>query len=418
MNFDLLRGLRVVESSAFIAAPLAGMTLAQFGADVIRIDMLGGGIDYARLPVMPQGRSLYWTGLNKAKRSIAVDIRKPEGRELVRALVTAPGDNGGVLLTNMGAPWLSHASLAEQRTDLISCTIEGNSDGSTAVDYTINCAAGFPAITGGGSPAAPVNHVLPAWDIACAFQAAFAISAAAANRQATGRGAELRIALSDVAFSMLSHLGMLGEAELLGQERPSIGNYLFGAFGRDFATLDGSRVFLAAISLSQWKNLVKACALAEPIQLLESQLGLDFANERERYDAREQIAQLVADWCCKRSLAEVSEIFGKFGVCWGPYQTVRQALSEDPRVSDTNPIFERVETAGIGRHLIAGTPIRIAGAQRGATPAAPLLGQNTDEILMEVLRLDAAVVGRMHDAGIVAGPESDPLAAARRVGAT
>ena len=64
MNFDLLGGLRVIESSAFIAAPLAGMTLAQFGADVIRIDMIGGGIDYARLPVMPEGRSLYWTGLN------------------------------------------------------------------------------------------------------------------------------------------------------------------------------------------------------------------------------------------------------------------------------------------------------------------------------------------------------------------
>ena len=75
MNFELLHGLRVIESSAFIAAPLAGMTLAQFGADVIRIDIVGGGIDYARLPVMPGGRSLYWTGLNKGKRSIAVDIR-------------------------------------------------------------------------------------------------------------------------------------------------------------------------------------------------------------------------------------------------------------------------------------------------------------------------------------------------------
>lgn len=79
MNFDLLQGLRVVESSAFIAAPLAGMTLAQFGADVIRIDMIGGGIDYARLPVRPQGRSLYWTGLNKGKRSIAIDIRGAKG---------------------------------------------------------------------------------------------------------------------------------------------------------------------------------------------------------------------------------------------------------------------------------------------------------------------------------------------------
>ena len=154
MNFDLLGGLRVVESSAVIAAPLAGMTLAQFGADVIRIDMIGGGIDYARLPVMPEGRSLYWTGLNKGKRSIAIDIRRPEGRELVRALATAPGDNGGVLLTNIGVPWLSHASLSAERPDLITCTIEGNPDGSTAVDYTVNCATGLPSMTGGGSESA------------------------------------------------------------------------------------------------------------------------------------------------------------------------------------------------------------------------------------------------------------------------
>ena len=95
MNLDLLKGVRVVESSAFIAAPLAGMTMAQFGADVIRIDLIGGGIDHSRMPVMPGGPSLYWTGLNKGKRSLAVDFRKPEGRELVRALVAAPGPSGG-----------------------------------------------------------------------------------------------------------------------------------------------------------------------------------------------------------------------------------------------------------------------------------------------------------------------------------
>ncbi len=411
MNFDLMRGLRVIESSAFIAAPLAGMTLAQFGADVIRIDMIGGGIDYARLPVMPQGRSLYWTGLNKGKRSIAVDIRKPEGRELIRALVTAPGDESGVLLTNIGVPWLSHASLSQTRADVITCTIEGNADGSTAVDYTVNCATGFPSITGGGSSASPVNHVLPAWDIACAFQAAFAVTAASANRRATGQGADIRLALSDVAFSMLSHLGMIAEAELLNQERPSIGNYLYGAFGRDFVTSDNERVFVTAISLGQWKNLVKACDLEAQIVLLESELGLNFTNERDRYEARERISPLVALWCGARTLHEISEIFASRGVCWGRYQTVLQALATDHRVSDKNPIFEKIDTPGVGRHLVAGTPVRLGNIPRGASSSAPLLGQDTDQILMDVLRLDAAAVGKLHDLGVVAGPERDPLAA-------
>src|SRR5437016_876044 len=128
--------LRVIESSAFIAAPLAGLALAQFGANVIRVEMIGGGIDYGRLPLMPSGRSLYWTGLNKGKRSIAVDLRRPEGRDLVRNLVTAPGPNAGILLSNIVSKWLTHDDLASVRPDVITCQIEGNPDGSTAVDYT------------------------------------------------------------------------------------------------------------------------------------------------------------------------------------------------------------------------------------------------------------------------------------------
>ena len=172
MTYDLLAPLRVIESSAFIAAPLAGLALSQFGADVIRVEMIGGGIDYARLPRMPhpeqRGRSLYWTGLNKGKRSVAIDLKKPEGRELVQALATAPGPGGGVLLTNIGTPWLAHAVLAARRADVITCTIQGNGDGSTAVDYTVNSVTGYPYNTGGGSAERPVDHVLPAWDIAWA----------------------------------------------------------------------------------------------------------------------------------------------------------------------------------------------------------------------------------------------------------
>ena len=87
--YSLFRSLSVVECSAFIAAPLAAMTLAQLGAEVIRVDMIGGGLDYRRWPLTKDtGRSLYWAGLNKGKRSVAVDLRKPEGRELVQQLAT------------------------------------------------------------------------------------------------------------------------------------------------------------------------------------------------------------------------------------------------------------------------------------------------------------------------------------------
>ena len=408
MTYRFLDGLRVVESSAFIAAPLAGLALAQFGADVIHVDMIGGGIDYARMPRMDSGRSLYWTALNKGKRSVAIDLRRPEGRELVQALVTAPGPGAGLLLTNIGTPWLAHALLAARRADLISCTVQGNGDGTTAVDYTVNCATGYPAVTGGGSIQRPVNHVLPAWDVACAYQAAFSIMAAVDHRRRTGAGAELKLALSDVAFTTLSHLGVLAEAELLAQDRPSIGNHIYGAFGRDFGTADGQRVMVAAISAGQWKALVKACGAEQGIAALEAGSGLDFADEAQRYEGRDAIAALLEPWFAARPRADAERLLEQHKVCWGRYSTVRELLAADTRVSTANAVFERIATPGVGEHLSAGAAVRVGAVAREATRPAPLLGSHTDEILHQVLGLDGAAIGRLHDAGVVAGPERDP----------
>src|SRR3546814_12353648 len=94
--------------------------------------MIGGGIDYRRMPVVPGGRSIYWTSLNKEKRSIAVDIRNPAGREVVQALVTTPGPDGGILLTNVASDFLAYDVLTARRPDLLRCPIEGNPPATTA----------------------------------------------------------------------------------------------------------------------------------------------------------------------------------------------------------------------------------------------------------------------------------------------
>src|SRR5215510_7547073 len=102
-----LAGLRILEISSFVAAPLGGMTLAQLGAEVIRIDPVDGAGDTRRWPLAPSGVSLYWTGLNKGKRSVALDFRSAEGRRIVADLVAASGPDGGIVLTNaVGRNWL------------------------------------------------------------------------------------------------------------------------------------------------------------------------------------------------------------------------------------------------------------------------------------------------------------------------
>ena len=409
MTYTLLAGTRVIESSAFIAAPLCGLTLAQYGADVIRFDLIGGGIDYRRLPVMPGGRSVYWTSLNKGKRSVAIDIRKPEGKELLAALATAPGADTAVLLTNVPSAFLAHGLLSAARPDLISCTIEGNGDGSTAVDYTVHCATGYPMITGTGSRDHPVNQTLPAWDLACAYHAAFAITAAVAQHRVSGHGAELRIALSDIAFTAMSHLGTVTEAALSMPERRAIGNDIYGAFGRDFATQDGRRVMVAAVSARQWQALVTACALTEVIGALERALRVNYAEEEDRFEGREIIADLVARWVGARSFTDVAQGFDEAGVCWGAYQSTSELVHNDARVSTRNPVFNDIETVGIGRHLAAGAAARIIDRPRLPTRPAPLLGEHTDEILREVLHLPDGEIALLHQRGVIAGPDKDPL---------
>ena len=96
---NILSGLRVIESSAFVAVPMAGMTLSQMGAEVIRFDRLEGGLDARRMPYSPSGSSLFWSGMNKGKKSIAVDMKNPEGKELITNLITAPGKDAGLFLT-------------------------------------------------------------------------------------------------------------------------------------------------------------------------------------------------------------------------------------------------------------------------------------------------------------------------------
>src|SRR5580692_9033368 len=208
----LLEDLRIVEISAFVAAPLGGMTMAQMGADVIRIDPIGGGIDHARWPVTRDGASLYWAGLNKAKRSLALALDKPEGRDIASAVIAAPGAGGGIVLTNLPSPrGLDFASLKAARSDLIMLRLTGNRDGSAAVDYTVNAASGFPLVTGLGGM--PVNHVLPAWDIAAGLYLGTALLAAERHRSRTGEGQEVVAALSDVMLATVGNLGYTGDLQ-------------------------------------------------------------------------------------------------------------------------------------------------------------------------------------------------------------
>jgi 2-methylfumaryl-CoA isomerase len=402
----VLSGLRVVEGSAFVAAPLAGLMLAQLGAEVIRFDPIGGGIDRRRWPVTREGQSLYWAGLNKGKRSITVDARRPEGRELIQRLITAPGDGAGLYLTNLATSgWLSYEELRQRRADLIMMAIRGQPDGAPAVDYTVNAAVGFPLATGPTDVSEPVNHVLPAWDVSTGLSAAFGLLAAERQRRLSGAGQLVRLSLMDSALAMLGHLGILGEVEINGYDRPRMGNDLYGAFGRDFATSDGKQLMIVALTERQWRAVVEATGLGPEIAAIETARDLDFRNEGDRFKARDELNPLVAGWIAARSYDVVAAAFAAKGVLFEGYQSFGELVATDTRCSPANPMFGRIDQPGIGSMLAPGAMLDFSGSPRLPPAPAPRLGEHTDQILAEVLGLSSGEIERLHNQKLVAGPE-------------
>ena len=401
----ILSGMRVVEGSAFVAVPLAGMTLAQMGAEVIRFDRLQGGLDAGRWPVTAEGRSLFWAGMNKGKKSVAVDMKAPEGRELVTRIVTAPGPDAGLFLTNLRVRgWMDHETLSAHRPDLVTVTLTGDRHGNPQVDYTVNPALGFPDATGPEGATEPVAHVLPAWDCIAGNLCVSALLAAERHRLRTGAGQEVEIALKDVAAAMLGHLGIIGEVVVNDTDRAKSGNALYGAYGQDFVTADGRRVMVIGLTDRQWRGLVTVTGTDEAIAGLESRLGTDLREEGNRYRARHEITALFRPWFESHPFAEVAAALEAQGCTWSEFRSFARAVREDPDLSPDNPVFTMLDQPEIGRYPVPGTPASFSAHPRQAPAPAPALGQHTEEVLAEVAGLDSGEIGRLFDTGIVAGP--------------
>ncbi|MEZ5754471.1 MAG: CoA transferase [Paracoccaceae bacterium] len=344
----VLAGMRVVEGSAFVAVPLAGMTLAQMGADVIRFDRPQGGLDAHRWPVTREGTSLFWAGLNKGKRSLAVDMARPEGQEIVTDLICAPGPDAGMFLTNLRVRgWMDYPALKARREDLIMVSLLGTRRGEPAVDYTVNPSLGFPMATGAEGSTDPVAHVLPAWDCIAGGMVVNALLAAERHRLRTGRGQVAELALKDVAAAMLANLGIVGEVVANGVDRPKAGNSLYGAYGQDFLLACGRRVMVIGLTDRQWRGLVKVLGLAQEVANLGQRMALDLSREGDRWAARKEITALFTPWFAARRLEEVAPMFDGAGLTWSVFRSFAEAVQEDPDLSEDNPMMRVIHQPGV-----------------------------------------------------------------------
>jgi 2-methylfumaryl-CoA isomerase len=406
--------MRVVEGSAFVAVPLAGMTLAQMGADVIRFDRLEGGLDASRWPVTKDGQSLFWAGLNKGKRSIAVDMKNPRGREIISEIITAPGEDAGLFITNLRVRgWMDHETLSARRPDLCMVTLMGDRHGRPAVDYTVNPSLGFPDATGPAGSTEPVALVLPAWDCIACNMVVSALLAAERKRLRRGQGSAVDIALKDVAAAMLGHLGIIGEVEVNGVTREKSGNALYGAYGQDFLCADGQRVMVIGLTDRQWRGLLNVTGMRAEMAALETALGESLADEGARWWHRDAITELLRPWFAARAVADFATMFDEAGVTWSIFRDFGRALAEDPDLSLDNPMFSRIEQPGIGAYRVPGTPMAFSSDPREAPRRAPVLGEHTEEILGDVAGLPDAEIASLFDQGVVS---QAPVAEVRMAG--
>lgn len=394
--YDLLSNLTVIEASSFVASPTAGLYCAQFGAEVIRVDQIGGGPDFRRWPVTANNDSLYWENLNRAKKSVALDLGKPEGRELLQGLVRKTGQ----FITNFPAEgFLAHHKLAEGRPDLVTVRVMGWADGSPALDYTVNNAVGYPMLTGPGPE--PVNHVLPAWDLLSGAYAAFALLAAIQRRAVTGQGSEVRIPLSDVAIGTVANLGGIAEVLYNGANRPRLGNAIYGLFGRDFMTADGVRTMIVVVTPRHWAALVAALGIAEAVARVEAARGVSFAKDDGlRFDHRDALFPIFEAAIAGRDHADLAAALDAGGVVHSNYQTMLDA-ARDPALVSGNPIFGKAVNPSGFEYPAAGAFATVPQLPRQAPQAAPRNGQHSEEVLTGRLGLSSGEFARLVDTGVV-----------------
>jgi 2-methylfumaryl-CoA isomerase len=395
-----LAGVRVVEISSFVAVPLAGMTLSQLGSEVIRVDPLGGAADYRRWPLASGGASIYWAGLNKGKRSVAVDMRRPEGQHLVQRLVAESGPDGGILITNVvGRSWQSYETLAALRPDLIHLEVTGRANGRTGVDYTVNAGVGFPWVTGEPDRRGPVNHVLPAWDVTCGLYAALAVTAALRHRESTGEGSRIRLPLEDVALATAGNLSFLTEPMVNQTQRQRLGNAIYGQYGQNFMSRDGVSFMVVALTGRHLRDLAEITETTTAVESLSVAIGADFSDEGDRYRHRDALSHLFATWFGEHTADEISAGLSATSVLWDRYQTFAETAT-DPRVTE-NPLFSPLTQPGIGNYLAPSLPMSIDGAHSPAM-AAPALGDDTAAVLEDRLGMAPKTVQALRQNGVVA----------------
>jgi len=393
-----LAGRRVLDLSRVLAGPWCTMVLADLGAEVIKVENPKGGDDTRHWgPPYKGGEAAYYLCANRNKRSIAIDLAKPEGQELVRALAA----QSDVLVENyklggLDRFGLDYASIAAINPGIVYCSISGYGRASPIAerpgyDYVIQAEGGLMSITG-EVHGAPMKVGVAVADLFTGSAAAQAILAALIARDRDGVGQHIDMALYDCQLAMLANVGSAAlnsekEPARFGNGHPTIVPYQL------FDTSDGQVV----IAVGNDRQFAGLAGLMERADLAADER---FARNSARVANREALLAEIEPLIAARPTAFWLDGMRRAGIPCGELRTVGAALRA-PETAARNMVAELAHPTAETVSVVA-SPLKLSGTPVAEPVAPPLLGQHTDEVLAELLGLDAAGIAGLRGAGAVA----------------
>lgn len=377
-----LTGVRVLDFTRVLAGPSASLALADLGAEVIKIEPPGSGDETRTFPPFRAGESHYFLSINRGKKSIVIDLKTEEGLELAKELA----GKCDVLIENyrpgvMDRLGLGYEVLSELNPGLIYCAISGfGMDGPLrdrpSFDIVLQALSG--ALSVNGEPdSLPTKMGIPLGDLIGGINGPIGILAALHERNRTGKGRLIDVSLLDGMLGMLGYLAQMAfftgeDPKPQGSQHQNLVPY--GAFPAS----DGS-IIIACLTNSFWSRICQA--LEQPALSHDTR----FDSLEKRRDNRDQVNAIVSAFTSQKSVQELVDIFTAHQVPNAPILGIQEALSQ-PQAVARNMVVE-TEHQTLGKIPIVNRPIKFPGSAQAVPSAPPVLGQNTDQVLRDVLGL-------------------------------
>jgi crotonobetainyl-CoA:carnitine CoA-transferase CaiB-like acyl-CoA transferase len=386
----------VLDFGRFIAGPFCGALLADHGADVIRVDKVGGSEDRCILPLAASGEGGLYMQVNRGKRSLALDPGVVEGREIVRRLI----GRSDVVIANMPAATLQSMGLDYASVSAINprvILVATNAFGRTGpyahrlgFDGLGQALSGTAYMT--GDPGAPRRAAVNWVDFGTAISAAFGTLLALMARERSGRGQEVSGSLMATALTFAN--SVLIEQAINKPDRVPQGNLGYGSAPADlFECGDGQWLIVQAVGQPLWERF---CTMLGATDWLADPR---FADDSGRGRHAHVVSERLGAWCAARSRDEAILAFEAARIPAGPVHSPQQAL-EDAHVRASGMLREIAFPGAPRSAPVAETPVRLSATPGAIRGRAPLLGEHTEAILAEI-GYPPEHVARLRDAGVV-----------------